>query len=124
MKEEKLLLEKMGRHEPFTVPDGYFDSLTERVMSRLPEKEAPAEKEYTLWERVKPWVYMTAMFMGLMCSMRLWIERPEEPTVPALTASDAALFTDEEMELITDRSMMDDYALYQYLSEETEEQEP
>jgi hypothetical protein len=124
MKEEKLLLEKMGRHEPFTVPDGYFDSLTERVMSRLPEKEAPAEKEDTLWERVKPWVYMTAMFMGLMCSMRLWMERPEEPTVPALTASDAALFTDEEMELITDRSMMDDYALYQYLSEETEEQEP
>jgi hypothetical protein len=49
------------------------------------------------------------------------MDRPVEQPTPTLTASDAALFTDEEMELITDRSMMDDYSLYQYLSEESEE---
>jgi hypothetical protein len=54
--------------------------------------------------------------------MRIWMERPEEQPTPSLTASDAALFTDEEMELITDRSMMDDYALYQYLNDEAENQ--
>jgi hypothetical protein len=122
MKEEKELLERMGRREPYTTPDGYFDDLTQRVMSRLPQKERPAEEELTLWQRVKPWIYMTAMFVGLMCSMRIWMERPEEQPTPSLTASDAALFTDEEMELITDRSMMDDYALYQYLNDEAENQ--
>jgi hypothetical protein len=64
---------------------------------------------------------MTAMFAGLMCSMRIWMQRPEEQPAPELTAGDAALFTDEEMELITDRSMMDDYTLYQYLTEEEQQ---
>jgi len=76
MKEEKELLTRIGRQEPFTVPDGYFESLTERVMQRLPEKATPEAEPLTLWQRVKPWVYMTAMFAGLMCSMRLWMERP------------------------------------------------
>jgi hypothetical protein len=118
MKEEKELLERMGRREPFTTPDGYFDDLTQRVMNSLPERERRAEDELTLWGRIKPWIYMTAMFLGLMCSMRIWMERPEKEQAPTLTAQDADYFTDEEMELITDRTMMDDYTLYQYLTEE------
>jgi hypothetical protein len=118
MKEEKELLTRMGRQEPFTVPDGYFESLTERVMQRLPEKVTPEAEPLTLWQRVKPWVYMTAMFAGLMCSMRLWMERPTPEASPTLTAQDAELFSEEEMEYITERSMLDDYSLYQYLSEE------
>jgi hypothetical protein len=50
--------------------------------------------------------------------MRIWMERPEREQAPTLTAQDADYFTDEEMELITDRTMMDDYTLYQYLTEE------
>ncbi len=123
MKEERQLLEKMGRREPFTTPEGYFDDLTQRVMSRLPERERADMPEISLWSRVKPWIYMTAMFGGLMCSMRIWMDRPEKEPTPALTESDASLFSDEERELITDRSMMDDYTLYQYLNEDSPSEE-
>ena len=37
MNEEKILQEMVGRRNPFTVPDGYFDRLVEDTMSKLPE---------------------------------------------------------------------------------------
>ena len=66
MKEEDNILKKVGKENVFRVPDGYFENLTSEVMSRLPEKETPAiiKREPTKWERIKPWVYMTAMFAG------------------------------------------------------------
>lgn len=45
MTEEKLRLHIEGKsskaHSPFKVPEGYFDTLCERIMERLPEKEEP-----------------------------------------------------------------------------------
>ena len=42
--EEKEIKERFGQTNPFRVPDGYFDQLTERVMSQLPEREKTAEQ--------------------------------------------------------------------------------
>ena len=36
---EAKLLERFGQETPFTVPDGYFDGLTDRVMSRVARKK-------------------------------------------------------------------------------------
>ena len=40
MKEEKILKEKFGKANPFTVPEGYFDSFADKLMGQLPEPEA------------------------------------------------------------------------------------
>ena len=74
MKEEDNILKKVGKENVFRVPDGYFENLTSEVMSRLPEKETPAiiKREPTKWERIKPWVYMTAMF-AMNISVLCWI---------------------------------------------------
>ena len=73
MKEEDNILKKVGKENVFRVPDGYFENLTSEVMSRLPEKETPAiiKREPTKWERIKPWVYMTAMFAGAALIVRV-----------------------------------------------------
>ena len=73
MKEEDNILKKVGKENVFRVPDGYFENLTSEVMSRLPEKETPAiiKREPTKWERIKPWVYMTAMFAGAALIIRV-----------------------------------------------------
>lgn len=38
-KEEKLLKEQIGCKNHFTVPENYFDSIKDNVMSALPERE-------------------------------------------------------------------------------------
>ena len=39
MKEEDILLKKLGKENSFKVPEGYFENLTSEVMNKLPEKE-------------------------------------------------------------------------------------
>lgn len=57
MNEEEYLNSKMGKKNPFTVPEGYFDRLTEQVMAKLPEKE-PAKPARTV--QLRPWLYAAA----------------------------------------------------------------
>lgn len=117
MKEEDELLRKLGTKNPFTVPEGYFENFSHELMTKLPEKEPVTPKPaITTWQRVKPWVYMTAMFCGLMLSVRVFVGPPKQNT-PLFTATEAAEFSDEYVEAIMDHSMMDDYTLYQYLTE-------
>lgn len=62
------------------VPEGYFDSFAARMASQLPyrpEIEAPevvaeAQKPRTLWQKVRPYVYMAAMFAGVWCMLQMF----------------------------------------------------
>lgn len=55
---------------PFRVPENYFEEFTEKIMTQLPEKEFVAPHKITIWEKVKPWVYMAAMFAGLFFTIQ------------------------------------------------------
>ncbi len=117
MEKEDRILRKVGTKNPFTVPEGYFENFTQDLMSKLPEKEALLPvSEPTLWQRVNPWVYMTAMFCGIMLSVRIFVGTPQQDEFP-FTKIEAEAISDEEWEIISDRSMIDDYALYEYLTE-------
>ena len=61
--------ELMGRN-PFKVPDGYFEGFTERMMNQLPEKPVERPTVISLYDRVKPWLYMAAAFAGLVLLFR------------------------------------------------------
>ena len=117
MEEEKNILKKVGTRNPFTVPEGYFENFTQELMSKLPEKESYLpESEPTLWQRVKPWIYMTAMFVGIMLSVRIFIGEPQKDEFP-ITQAEADFLTDEEWEIIASRTMINDYDLYEFLTE-------
>ena len=54
MKEEKILKDKLGNANPFSVPEGYFDAFADRLMERLPEADARVIEMHpaTWWRRV------------------------------------------------------------------------
>ncbi|MBQ9466116.1 MAG: hypothetical protein IJU62_03965 [Muribaculaceae bacterium] len=71
--EESQILAKLGREPGFKVPQGYFEDLTARVMDRLPEVEiTDVDATPTLWMRVRPYVYLAAMFAGVWCMMTIF----------------------------------------------------
>ena len=118
MEEEKRILRKIGTKNPFTVPEGYFDSFPQELMEKLPEKEPLLSvSEPTLWQRVKPWIYMTAMFCGIMLSVRIFVGEPPKQEEFPITYIEAESLSDEEWEIISDGSMIEDYELYNYLTE-------
>lgn len=117
-KEETDLLKRCGTENPFTVPEGYFERFTEQLMEKLPEREAQPAPRLTLWTRVKPWVYMAAMFCGLMLSVRMFVGEKQSQLPAAISGTtDFTEVPDEYIDPIVNQTMMDDYTLYQYLTD-------
>ncbi len=117
-KEETDLLKRCGTENPFTVPEGYFERFTEQLMEKLPEREAQPAPKLTLWTRVKPWVYMAAMFCGLMLSVRMFVgEKQSQSSAATSETTDFTEVPDEYIDPIVNQTMMDDYTLYQYLTD-------
>ena len=121
MKEENKIISKVGTKNPFKVPDGYFTDFTQELMNKLPEKEILyANQEVTLWQRVKPWIYMTALFCGIMLSVRIFVDKPNKDEFPTISQSMIDSLSDEEWQIIIERSMIDEYTLYQFLTDNIE----
>ena len=121
MGKEENILRKVGTGNPFRVPDHYFEHFTQELMNKLPEKEPiPTMPEITLWQRVKPWIYMTAMFCGIMLSVRIFVDKPNKDEFPTISQSMIDSLSDEEWQIIIERSMIDEYTLYQFLTDNIE----
>ena len=120
---EKLNLPITDPQSGFRLPDGYFDALTQRVMDCLPSDEAslsaaPQPEEITLWQRVRPWIYLAALFAGAAFIIRVASPSPQDKADCLAREESEA----EEMEYINnalDGAMMDDYSLYVYLADES-----
>lgn len=69
MKEENsYILTKLGKDPGFKVPEHYFDDFNKRMAESLPEvKITPVDARPSMWVRVRPYVYMAAMFAGIWC---------------------------------------------------------
>lgn len=76
-------LEELKGKNPFLVPDGYMENLTTQIMSQLPDQPAETAKTVTMMDRVRPWLYMAAAFVGLLLFFRalMGITAPDENTM-------------------------------------------
>ena len=60
---------------------------------------------------------MTAMFCGIMLSVKIFVGNPSKDEFPAISQTEVENLPDEDLEIMIDRIMMDDYTLYQYLTD-------
>ncbi len=66
MRTEQDNLNRLKKGEnPFHVPEGYFEKLTDNIMCRLPENLPEKEVKVSWMDRMRPWFYMAAVFAGL-----------------------------------------------------------
>ena len=73
MKESNDILQRAGRNDGLRVPDGYFADFVSRMETMLPPKDdKPAVVNRSLWSRVRPYVYMAAMFAGVWCMLKMF----------------------------------------------------
>jgi len=71
--EESPILKQLGKDAGFRVPDGYFADFNRRMAESLPEVEiTPTDVKPTTWQRVRPYVYLAAMFAGVWCLMQVF----------------------------------------------------
>lgn len=65
------ILSQIGKESGFKVPENYFEDFASRMETILPQHNVIPEVKPTLWNRFRPYIYMTAMFAGIWCMM--WI---------------------------------------------------
>ncbi len=71
--EDSTILKKYGKDPGFKVPENYFDDFNKRMAEMLPDVEiTPVDIKPTMWQRVKPLVYLAAMFAGVWCMMQVF----------------------------------------------------
>ena len=114
MNEEKYIQEKVGRRNPFTVPEGYFDTFADQLMASLPERQQHAKH---VW--LRPMRYAAAVVCVLAMGAMAWFALSSSPDVlQPIQAEAVQMSSDAEFEAATDYVMLDNYDIYACLSEE------
>ena len=70
-------LDSIEKINPFKIPENYFENFIADTMSKLPEHPVEQPEAVSLWERVQPWIYMTAMFAGIALMISLFADKPD-----------------------------------------------
>ena len=65
MRKEEVNFDYLKDKNPFKVPEGYMEGLTDQIMNVLPEKQEDEVDPVFFMDRIRPWLYMVAVFVGL-----------------------------------------------------------
>lgn len=110
MEKDVDILNKLGKDTGFKVPDGYFADFAKKMSESLPEKEFKPEQRPTLWLRIRPWVYMAAMFAGVWCMMQIFSDMKN--------ANSRSLGLNPEIaDAMNDEKFVDDYMMFGEISD-------
>ena len=122
-KEERYLRSRVGKQNPFRVPEGYFDSFAARMTENLPEQDGKAATVVSLRRPrvVRMVLYAAAcLCIAVLGSVVYWsklsLQSTESGTAQVVTHTVAS--TDVYVDAVADYTMMDNSDIYAYLSEE------
>ncbi len=118
-KDEPKILSRLSKDPGFKVPDNYFKDFAAKMTESLPEKVYIADPAPTLWHRMRPWVYMAAMFAGIWCMMKVFTTmRDNSPT--SLNPAIAEAFNHESfVDEFVMTNNFDEFELLQDLCEDS-----
>lgn len=123
MNEEEKLREKYGTDTGYRVPEGYFEALNRNIIEGLPAypKQRQAQK-MSAWQRVKPYVYLAAMFAGIWVMMKVFhtvgstqsitLDNPPAAVISLLDDNDAYpvyMMSSDEPEYILEDEVSESY---------------
>ena len=146
MKQEGEILKRCGKGNPFRTPEGYFDRFHEDLMKKIsgaadvsgasrlsPGSSAPRRAEAglsclgktsfaVLFRNVSVYWRIAAVLVvavSLSCFIYLQGEgsKAQDPVSYRVAVSNDEEYTDEEINVIIEESCLDDYDLYQLVSD-------
>ncbi|MBR5843306.1 MAG: hypothetical protein IKY75_01855 [Bacteroidaceae bacterium] len=108
MKKKEDILQQIGGKTGYKVPEGYFENFTARMTEQLPERQLPKPEIVTTWQKLRPYIYLAAMFAGIWLMLQVFVA----PIVEADKAMTASVENDEDLEEYMLYSM-DNYTVFE-----------
>ncbi len=113
--EDSKILEKFGKNPGFKVPENYFTEFNSKLIDSLPEVKITEEVKPTLWVRVRPFIYMAAMFAGVWLMMNIFSLGKSSATGEQRAAQiSAGISNEKNAEELMNYGSVSDYDLMNY----------
>ena len=115
MEKERLYkIDEIEPRRPFTVPEGYFENLTQDIMASLPEQPSIYSSKITVtpWMRIRPYLYAAAAFAGIFFCIKAAIGINSRHNAQVAQAEETTIYSDEYIDSFLETAMIDDYTLY------------
>jgi hypothetical protein len=113
--ENSKILEKLGKDQGFKVPDNFFNDFNAKMVASLPEVKITEEEKPTLWVRVRPFIYMAAMFAGVWLMMNIFSLGKSSATGDQRVANiSAGVAVEKNAEDLMDYGAINDYDIMTY----------
>lgn len=64
-KQKKITLEEIGKELPFSIPENYFENFALQIEEKIGYKSRIKNRF------IKPWMYIAAMFVGVMLTSQI-----------------------------------------------------
>ena len=115
---EKARIYKIDEREPrrpFTVPEGYFDNLTQDIMASLPQRESVYSTTITVtpWMRIRPYLYAAAAFVGIFFCIKAAVGINSRNNAAEMAqVEETTIYSDEYIDSFLETAMIDDCTLY------------
>ena len=131
--EEDYLNTKMGKRNPFTVPEGYFEQLTQHIMDQIPQADTTETKAVTremqplhkparvaVMKRLRPWLYAAACICVGVFIAAIAFNNRSEVAAPQSAAQQIAVndqadygyYSDTYIDEEADYAMIDNQEIY------------
>ena len=115
MKDDTELMVRCGKENPFKTPEGYFEHFHEQLMDSLPEHKVIVQlQQVTLFTRIKPWLYMVAMFASIIFLVQGLMFVQEKKFSTTLSATEEIYYDEADQFMYS--SLYNEYVLYSYLT--------
>lgn len=108
--EEAYINSKMGRRNPFTVPEGYFDDLAGRVMEQLPDNTE--QSRHAVLRTLRPLFYAAACVALFVFGVSVYFQSIGDTSQPQLSASTEAAGPENYADEAVDYAMIDNHDIY------------
>ena len=121
IKEEKYLVDRFGKKQPFSVPEGYFDQFASQFMEQLPEREEEAVvvrlDSHSRWSTIRRWSVAACLAIAL-AGAGMWAFQGESPKATGAADTDqfASSNYNTAIDQAADYAMMDNGDIYAYVS--------
>ncbi len=114
MSTDSFIKEKYGKHQPFKVPAGYFEGLSNQIMAHTDNRQAL--KPYGLWSKYKKALLLAACLCAFAVSTAIYVHSAYDAEATVAKGSVSGLSDDHSMESIADYTMLDNDDIYALVS--------
>ena len=107
--EENYLNQRIGRNNPFRVPEGYFEHFSSQMIEQLPERKVRSKQVF-----LRPWLYAAACCAAILLTVFTYNQQQstfDDSQQTVVTADNSFI------EEAADYAMIDNMEIYACLSD-------